>query len=52
MEPAGGATCKAISGFSAYGEPGQGQYSKDNLGSHSTAEIATAYVIKALGEKH
>ena len=41
-----------ISGFSAYGEPGQGQYFKYNLGSHTTAEIAIAYVIKAVGEKH
>ena len=46
------AACKDIAGFSPYGETGQGQYSKDNLSSQSTAEIAVSYVMKALGEKY
>ena len=40
-----------MAGFVSYGEAGQGQYSKDNYSSHSTAEIATSYVIRALGKK-
>ena len=46
------AACKDIAGFSPYGETGQGQYSKDNLSSQFTAEIAVSYVMKALGEKY
>ena len=45
-----GAAVKDMEGFCAYGQPGQGQYSKDNLSSQRLAEVAAAYVMKALGE--
>ena len=40
-----------MAGFALYGEAGQGRYSDDNAKSHSIAEVAVAYVIKALGKK-
>ena len=44
--------CKDVIGCYPYGELGQGDYSKYNITSLSTAAICAAYVIKALGEKH
>ena len=51
MEATNRGTFKDITGFSAYEKPGQGDYSRNNLLSHTTADIAATYVIKALGEK-
>ena len=44
------AVCNGRVGFSSYGEPGQGQYSRDNCSSHCTAKVAAAYVTKVIGE--
>ena len=50
MEATDRGACKDVTGFSPYEKRGQGQYSRDNLMSHSAADIAATYVVKALGK--